>query len=206
MPDAVNREHPDIPDLHPHPLREFALWYEQAKESEDLPEAMALATVTPDGQPTARMVLLKGYDEAGLEFYTSYDSPKAAHIQYDGRVALLFYWRSLRRQVRFEGTAARLPGEVSRAYWDTRPRGSRLAAWVSTQSAEIADRAALESAVEEFSRQYPDDDIPLPPSWGGYRVHPHRAEFFISRQDRLHDRFLYERTDGDSWRLVRLSP
>ena len=156
--------------------------------------------------PAARTVLLKGHDDEGLEFYTSYDSAKAAHMASDSRVAILFYWKSLRRQVRFEGTASRLPREASREYWDTRPRGSRLAAWASTQSAEISDRAILLTAVEELAQRYPDDCIPLPPHWGGYRVRPYRVEFFTSRSDRLHDRFLYERTDGDSWRLVRLSP
>lgn len=187
------------------PLQQFAEWYAEAKDSEPLAHAMALSTVSTDGQPTSRMVLLKGHDEKALEFYTNYDSAKAEDMTHEPRVALLFHWSSLRRQVRFEGRAVRVSTAESEEYWKTRPRGSQLAAWASTQSAEIADKAVLEEAVEKYNQQFPDD-VPLPPNWGGYRVKPQRVQFFISQQDRLHDRFLYARAAHGGWHMTRLSP
>lgn len=195
----------DLADLDADPIREFAHWFALAKESEDLANAMSLATVDSNGRPTSRMVLLKGHDDDGLEFYTSYSSAKARHIAQQSQVALLFYWKSLRRQVRFEGIASRVSRQASESYWATRPRGSQLAASASTQSAEVESRSGLEQAVDRLSDVYPDD-VPLPEDWGGYRVVPDRVEFWVDRKDRLHDRFLYERQADNGWRQARLSP
>jgi pyridoxamine 5'-phosphate oxidase len=193
--------------LEADPVEEFAKWYERAQTSTDmLPNAMSLATATADGRPSVRVVLLKGFGAEGFEFYTNYDSPKAHEIEANPRVALAFHWKPLFRQVRIEGVAERVEDETSRAYWETRPRGSRIAAWASAQSEVVGDYATLERRVAELEQEYPGESIPLPPFWGGYRVKPDRFEFWLSRESRLHDRFRYDANGDGTWRIARLQP
>jgi pyridoxamine 5'-phosphate oxidase len=166
---------------------------------------MALATATADGAPSARMVLLKGVDEAGFVFYTGYDSRKAAELAENPRAAIVFYWRPLGRQVRIEGTVERVPEEDSAAYFATRPRGSQLAAWASEQSRSLPSRDDLERRYAEVEREYEDSEVPLPPHWGGYRLRPEAIEFWQHRENRLHERVLYTRA-REGWRRQLLDP
>lgn len=197
----------DPAELADDPLEELGKWYEMARSSDDmLPEAMSLATVSHGGMPSVRIVLMRGFDARGIEFYTSYESPKAADMAQNPCVALAFHWKPLYRQVRIEGTAEKVSREESKAYWDTRPHGSRLAAIASTQSAEVETWEEMAEQVEELESAYPEgSDVPLPDSWGGYRVKPTRFEFWLSRPSRLHDRFLYTPVEG-GWRITRLQP
>ncbi len=188
------------------PLRLFGEWFREAGEAGlYLPESMTLATATPDGRPSARLVLLKGHDERGFVFFTNYDSRKGAEIDANPRAALAFHWPILQRQVRVEGSVEKISAEESFAYFRTRPRGSRIGAWASRQSATLPSRAELLERVEEFRMRFDGQDVPLPPFWGGYRVVPERIEFWQGRADRLHDRFLFERV-ADGWTTRRLSP
>ena len=187
------------------PLRLFAEWFEQARAAVEVPEVMALATATADGAPSARMVLLKGVDEAGFVFYTGYDSRKAAELAENPRAAIVFYWRPLGRQVRIEGTVERVPEEDSAAYFATRPRGSQLAAWASEQSRSLPSRDDLERRYAEVEREYEDSEVPLPPHWGGYRLRPEAIEFWQHRENRLHERVLYTRA-REGWRRQLLDP
>jgi pyridoxamine 5'-phosphate oxidase len=185
----------------PDPLRQFARWRDEAGGELG---AVALATATPDGAPSLRMVLLKGADERGLTFFSNYDSRKGAELAANPRAALLVYWPGSGRQVRAEGSVTRLdPGE-SDAYFATRPTGSRLSAAASPQSAVVADRAELERRVAELRARH-GDDPPRPESWGGYRLAPATWEFWQHREDRLHDRLRYRR-DGTTWLVERLAP
>ena len=194
-------------DMEADPLRQFEKWFEQAL-SANLPEpnAMTLATATPDGQPSARVVLLKDYDASGFTFFTNYHSRKGREIAANARAALLFFWPELQRQVRIEGTVERIAEAESDAYFRSRPLGSRLGAWASQQSEVIPSRDVLEERVREMTQRYPDGDVPRPPHWGGYRVRPLTIEFWQGRPDRLHDRLRYQRVQPDGWRLERLSP
>ena len=188
-------------DLDPDPLRQFESWFAAAREAGlRAPEAMALATATPEGAPSARMVLLKGIDERGFVFFTSYESRKGGELEANSQAALLFYWERLGRQVRVEGTAERVPAEESDAYFASRPPGSRAGAAASRQSRPLAHRSELDRAVAALG-----DDVARPEWWGGYRVRPERYEFWQHRENRLHDRFLYER-DGSAWSIQRLYP
>ena len=188
-------------DLDPDPLRQFESSFAAAREAGlRAPEAMALATATPDGAPSARMVLLKGADERGFVFFTSYESRKGDELEANPRVALLFYWEPLGRQVRVEGTVERVSDEESDAYFASRAPGSRAGAAASRQSRPLADRSELDRAVAALG-----DDVPRPDWWGGYRVRPERYEFWQHRENRLHDRFCYER-DGSAWSIQRLYP
>jgi pyridoxamine 5'-phosphate oxidase len=188
-------------DLASDPLRQFAVWFEDARAAGGrLPEAVALATATPDGAPSARMVLLKGFDEDGFVFYSGYESRKGRELAANPRAALLFYWDAFGRQVRIEGPVTRVAADESDAYWATRPLRSRLSAAASEQSAPAADRAELERRVAALS-----GEPPRPERWGGYRLAPEAYEFWLHRDDRLHDRFRYER-DGAGWRAQRLQP
>lgn len=191
----------DEADLDPDPLRQFESWFAAARDAGlRAPEAMALATATPDGAPSARMVLLKGVDDRGFVFFTSYESRKGRELEANPRAALLFYWEPLGRQVRVEGPVERVSAEESDAYFASRPLGSRAGAAASHQSRPLADRAELERAVAALG-----DDVARPEWWGGYRVRPERYEFWQHRENRLHDRFLYER-EGSAWSIQRLYP
>jgi pyridoxamine 5'-phosphate oxidase len=185
----------------PDPLRQFEAWFAEAQRAgAHVPEAMAVATATADGVPSARMVLLKDVDERGFVFFTNYESRKGVELEANPRAALLFHWEPVGRQVRVEGLVERVSAAESDAYFSSRPVGSRLGAIASRQSRPLADREELERAVEALP-----DDAPRPGWWGGYRVHPERYEFWQHRENRLHDRFLYER-DGEAWRILRLYP
>jgi pyridoxamine 5'-phosphate oxidase len=196
----------DLPELNPDPIVQFELWYQQTIDAR-LPEpnAMSLATVDSDGQPSLRTVLLKLYDAQGFVFFTNYHSRKARQIDANDRVALLFPWVALARQVKILGRAARIPTAESLKYFTTRPRGSQIGAWSSPQSQVITSRSLLEQKVEEIKRKFADGDVPLPDFWGGYRVVPDSIEFWQGRDSRLHDRFRYTRDNG-SWRIERLAP
>jgi len=188
-------------DLDPDPLCQFESWFAAAREAGmRAPEAMALATATPEGAPSARMVLLKGIDERGFVFFTSYESRKGVELEANSQAALLFYWEPLGRQVRVEGTVECVPAEESDAYFASRPPGSRAGAAASRQSRPLAHRSELDRAVAALG-----DDVARPEWWGGYRVRPERYEFWQHRENRLHDRFLYER-DGSAWSIQRLYP
>lgn len=187
-------------DLDANPLRQFARWYEEAGAMVAAPEAMALATAAPDGAPSARMVLLKSFDERGFAFFTSYESRKGTELEANPRAALLFYWQPLGRQVRVEGNVGSVDPAESDAYFASRPAGSRKGAAASRQSRPLADRSELDRAVAALP-----EDVVRPQWWGGYRVVPERYEFWQHRDNRLHDRFRYER-DGNSWSIQRLYP
>ena len=196
----------DERDLDPDPLRQFRAWFAEAGDAGvEVPEAMALATATTDGRPSARMVLLKQADERGLAFHTNYESRKGDELAANPQAALLFHWRPLGRQVRVEGRVERMAAEDSEAYFRTRPVGSRLAAWASPQSRPLPDRAELDRRYADAAARYPGDDVPLPPNWGGFRVVPDAYEFWQHQENRLHDRIRYER-DGAGWTRIRLAP
>jgi pyridoxamine 5'-phosphate oxidase len=193
-------------NLAEDPLEQFRRWFADARESElPAPEAMALATATPSGAPSVRMVLLKGADESGFTFFTGYASRKAEELDANPHAALLFHWTPLGRQVRIEGTVQRVPAEESDAYFATRPRGAQLAASASRQSSVLESRDELDGRVSELAHDYEGRDVPRPEHWGGYRLVPEAYEFWQHRDDRMHDRFRYER-DAGGWTLERLSP
>jgi len=188
------------------PIELFGAWFAAARDSGILlPESMALATATPDGHPSVRMVLLKSFDARGFVFYTNYRSRKAVELDANPHAALCFHWPVLERQVRISGTVARISREESEAYFHTRPRGSRISAWASRQSEPLPGRKELLRRVEEYRRRFPGDDVPLPDFWGGYRLRAERIEFWQGKADRLHERLLFER-DGEEWRATRLYP
>jgi len=188
------------------PIKQFQTWLDDAFAAKlPLAEAMTLATATPDGKPSARMVLLKQVDHAGFVFYTNYNSAKARQLDANPYAALVFYWAQLDRQVRVEGSISRTSPEESREYFATRPRESQIGAWASEQSEVIESRQALEQRALELEQQYRDREIDCPEHWGGYRLKPERIEFWKSRIGRLHDRILYQR-DGDGWTISRLAP
>ena len=188
------------------PLEQFRHWYEQAVAAGlPEPEAMALATATPEGAPSVRFVLLKGIDARGVEFFTNYESRKGRELAANPRGALAILWKPLQRQVRVEGPVERLSAEESDAYFATRARGSRLGAWASRQSTEIPGREHLEARLADAERRYPGDDVPRPDYWGGYLLRPDAIEFWEGRPNRLHDRELFTRAEG-GWVSRRLSP
>jgi pyridoxamine 5'-phosphate oxidase len=188
------------------PLALFQKWYQEAVRSGVyLPESMALGTATPDGKPSARMVLLKGYDERGFVFFTNYGSRKAADLDANPEATLVFHWGILQRQIRLEGTAERISKQESEAYFKTRPRGSQIGAWASKQSEPLPNRKDLEAAFSKYEADYRGGSIPLPPFWGGYRLYPRSIEFWQGRANRLHDRIRFTR-EGEGWARVRLYP
>jgi pyridoxamine 5'-phosphate oxidase len=194
-------------DADPDPLRQFAAWYRDAAQAGlREPGAVAVATSTLDGIPSARMVLLKRYDERGFVFYTNYQSRKGLELEANPRAAMLFYWDPLGRQVRIEGQAERTSADDSAAYTRSRPRGSQLSALASPQSQVIGSRSELEQRVADLAQLYADAEIPGPDGWGGFRLSPNRFEFWQHREDRLHDRLVYTLGDDVPWRLQRLGP
>ena len=193
-------------DVHSDPVVQFNAWFEETLAAGlHEPNAMIVATATADGRPSARTVLLKGYDERGFVFYTNYEGRKARELDANPACALLFYWGELERQVRIEGCASRISNEESDAYFASRPRGSRLGAWASEQSRPVEDRSVLEERVRDLEAEYEGRGVPRPPFWGGYRVEPDTIEFWQGRENRLHDRLVYSRV-GDDWRIDRLQP
>jgi pyridoxamine 5'-phosphate oxidase len=193
-------------DLHADPIAQFNLWMDQALGA-DLPEptAMTLATVDRAGRPSARIVLLKGVDENGFLFFTNYESRKGRELADNPHAALVFYWAELERQVRVTGTVSKSSSETAGKYFQSRPRGHQLGAWVSNQSEVVTNRAVLEQQFLEFEAKYPDT-VPLPYYWGGYIVWPVEVEFWQGRPNRLHDRFRYTRRPDHTWVIERLAP
>lgn len=191
-------------DLHPEPLRQLERWFAEASAVVPVPEAAALATATADGAPSARMVLVKGFEERGLSFFSNYGSRKGGELEANPRAALLFHWSSLGRQVRVEGQVERLPAAESDAYFATRPRQAQLGAHASRQSSPLASREELERRLAELDAESPPE-VPRPEWWGGYLLVPAAWEFWQHRDSRLHDRFRYEPTDA-GWLIARLAP
>jgi pyridoxamine 5'-phosphate oxidase len=193
-------------DLAADPFQQFAWWFAEAQAAAVTdPSAMTLATATKDGRPSARVVLLKGFDDRGFVFYTNYASRKGDELVENSRAALVFYWAELKRQVRVEGSIEQASAVESDTYFQSRPRESRLAAWVSGQSRVIPSREALDRRMDELMLEYQGREIARPPHWGGYRLCPTSVEFWQSRPNRLHDRLCYRLANG-AWQIERLAP
>ncbi|GAB3627363.1 pyridoxamine 5'-phosphate oxidase [Pandoraea terrae] len=193
-------------DVASDPFAQFKRWFRQALDAQLAePNAMTLATVSADGRPDARIVLIKGADEQGFTFFTNYESRKGQELAANPFGCLLFHWIELERQVRIEGRVEKVSAAESDAYYHSRPIGSRLGAWASEQSAEVADRSIIEAREEAFRKQF-GDAPPRPPHWGGYRLVPDAVEFWQGRPSRLHDRIKYFRLADGQWRVARLSP
>jgi len=209
---ALRREYGDhgldVPDLPADPTEMCRRWFDDTVAAGvHEPNAMVVTTVSGDGRPSARVVLLKGLDEHGFVFYTNYDSRKGHDLEANAAVSLLFPWHELQRQVRVEGTAARVSREESEAYFTSRPRGSQLGAWASPQSQEVSSRAELDERYAGVEQRFAGvEEVPLPPTWGGYRVRPESVEFWQGRKGRMHDRLVYRRENRTSWQVVRLAP
>ncbi len=197
-----------IETLPKNPLELFKEWFEEAKKSEpNDPDATCLATCDSKGQPHARMVLLKGYDEKGFRFFTNEDSHKGVEIKENAQGALCFYWKSTRKQIRMEGKIEEAGATESDEYFTSRPRGAQIGAWASAQSRPLESRESLEQDVRDFEKKFKDDEIiPRPPHWKGYRLVPDSIEFWIAQLNRLHDRFEYKRDNSDNWSITRLYP
>ena len=194
-------------DLDPDPIKQFAKWFEDAEAAHPkLPNAMTLATATSDGKPSARVVLLKGFDQDGFVFFTNYESQKGRELEENPDAALVFYWAGLDRQVRIAGRVRKTSQAESEAYFKTRPIESRLSAWASKQSSPVSSRRVLEDEMNRLVLEYEDKEIPLPNYWGGFRLEPSVIEFWQNRPNRLHDRFRYRRQPDGQWMIERLSP
>lgn len=194
-------------DVYPNPFEQFRIWFDQALAAQ-LPEpnAMTIATATSDGKPSARMVLLKDFDERGFVFYTNYESHKGQELVANPWGAIVFWWAELERQVRIEGRVEKVPPEESDEYFHSRPKGSQLGAWASAQSQVVESREVLERRLEQLKEEYENKDVPRPPHWGGFRVVPQEIEFWQGRPNRLHDRLVYRCGEDGSWTIQRLSP
>ncbi|BAY85686.1 pyridoxal 5'-phosphate synthase [Calothrix parasitica NIES-267] len=194
-------------DVNSNPFLQFKEWFDQALNADILePNAMMVATTTTQGKPSARMVLLKDFDERGFVFYTNYNSQKAQELAENPQAALVFWWAELQRQVRICGWVEKVSNEESDKYFYSRPFSSRLGAWASNQSEIIENREVLEQQLEELQQQYYNKDVPRPPHWGGIRVIPAEIEFWQGRSSRLHDRLVYRKVEDGSWKIERLSP
>jgi pyridoxamine 5'-phosphate oxidase len=197
-------------DIFENPIRQFKLWFDQATEAAiEEPNAMTLATVDEEGYPNARIVLLKGIEAQGFRFYTNYDSQKAQELAKNPQVSLVFFWKELQRQVRIKGSVQKLSEQISTDYYQSRPKGSQIGAWVSPQSQVIKNRAVLDTKQQAVEAQYQDaDKLPKPPFWGGYTVKPYQIEFWQGRKSRLHDRIRYTLTSIEPirWTIDRLAP
>jgi len=206
VPNNLALEGLDEKTIDRDPINQFQIWFNDAIAAKlPLPEAMTLATATPEGRPSARMVLLKQVDQDGFVFYTNYRSAKAEQLDANPYAALVFYWAVLDRQVRVEGRVAKTSAQESSEYFRTRPRESQIGAWTSEQSQAIGSREVLEQRARELEALYRDREVERPEHWGGYRVEPERIEFWKSRIGRLHDRILYQRS-GSGWTIIRLAP
>ena len=194
-------------DIEKHPVKQFDKWWQQAIESEiDEVNAMTLATVNEAGMPTARIVLLKDYDESGFTFYTNYLSTKGKNIDHNPNVVLVFFWKELERQVRIEGVAEKVSPIISDEYYDSRPLESKIGAWASPQSQIIASRSILQNNFSKLENDFKDQPIKRPDHWGGYKVIPNKIEFWQGRPGRLHDRIEYSKINDNNWTTVRLAP
>ncbi|MBL4659994.1 MAG: pyridoxamine 5'-phosphate oxidase [Alcanivoracaceae bacterium] len=196
-------------DLDNSPFTQFNKWFEQAQSAKlDEANAMSISTVSSDGEPSSRTVLLKLYDDRGFVFFTNYNSQKAQEIEHNPHVALLFPWLALERQIRISGRAEKISSKESFNYFTSRPKGSQIGAWISPQSQIIESRDFLKSKLAEMTAKFSNGKIPLPNAWGGYRIVPHKFEFWQGRSSRLHDRFVYENTQDKqhSWNIHRLAP
>lgn len=193
--------------LSKNPLEQFKLWLDEAIAADIIePQAMTLSTANIDGIPSARTVLLRGYDERGFLFYTNYQSQKGHELAENPHAALTFYWAVLHRQVRIAGTVSRVSSEESDSYFKSRPEGSKLGAWASKQSQVLRSRTELETDVKEFEAEFQGKEIPRPMYWGGYRLAPDMIEFWQGQPSRLHDRFRYVQDNADRWIIQRLAP
>ncbi|HEX5151172.1 MAG TPA: pyridoxamine 5'-phosphate oxidase [Parafilimonas sp.] len=196
----------DENDIAADPVEQFSRWWADAINSEIFEvNAMTLATSTNDGKPSARIVLLKGYDEKGFVFYTNYESHKGYELAENPYAALVFFWKEIERQVRIEGVVEKISADESDAYFFSRPEGSRIGAWASPQSTVIENRELLEANAQHYIAEF-KNSIPRPPHWGGYRVMPLKIEFWQGRSNRLHDRIRYTKTTEGSWKAERLAP
>lgn len=190
-----------------NPFRQFDAWFELAKEVDpEFANAMVLSTVSSSGQPSNRLVLLKGVDEQGFVFYTNYGSRKAYELDSNQQASLVFWWKEVYRQVRIEGQVEKVSREESECYFATRPRASQIGAWASRQSATLSRRVELQEKIDSYERRFKGQQVPCPLFWGGYRLAPHSLEFWQGRESRLHDRLVYRRTVDGGWEIDRLSP
>jgi pyridoxamine 5'-phosphate oxidase len=196
----------DIKDVHTNPIEQFKFWFDEALKAQVIePNAMFLATVSPSGQPTGRIVLLKGIEEGGFVFYTNYNSRKGGEIAHNQLVSLTFFWADLERQVRIEGKALKVSEETSTNYFISRPRDSQIGAWASPQSQQVAGKETLVELFEKYKTEFAENPIAKPPHWGGYVVIPHYLEFWQGRPSRMHDRICYTLENND-WSIKRIAP
>ena len=208
--DSIRKEYTqeslDTQDVDQNPITQFKKWLEEAIQAEVLePTAMTVSTVSKEGKPHSRILLLKGLDERGMVFYSNFESEKGQDMRTNPFVGLNFFWAELERQVRVEGKVSQISQEESETYFKSRPRGSQIGAWVSPQSQEIPSRDFLEERIKEISAKYEGQDVPMPAHWGGYLLKVNKLEFWQGRPSRLHDRIVYQ-LEGDKWRIFRLAP
>jgi len=207
MRQDYSRQSLDVSDVLSHPVQQFEKWFNEARQSE-LPEpnAMHLSTVSAEGKPSGRVVLLKGIEKEAFVFYTNYQSSKGKNLAHTPWASLTFFWIELERQVRIEGSVEKVAADTSTQYFHSRPRGSQIGAWVSPQSEVIVDRDFLEKRKLELERHFEGKEVPRPEHWGGYAVIPQTIEFWQGRPSRLHDRIRYSKTEDNSWKIERLAP